>query len=64
MASAQVKNLYVNAARVPRIFEERGGIFRHHVDPLIENGYAEAIEVLRQTEESLTSNLVTKVLIG
>jgi hypothetical protein len=51
LASAQVKNLYVNAARVPRIFEERGGIFRHHVDLLIENGYAEAIEVLRQTEE-------------
>jgi uncharacterized protein (TIGR04168 family) len=44
--------LYVNAARVPRIFEERGGIFHHHVDLLIENGYAEAIEVLRQTEES------------
>lgn len=44
--------LYVNAARVPRIFEERGGIFHHHVDLLIENDYAEAIEVLRETGES------------
>lgn len=42
--------LYVNAARVPRIFEERGGVFHHHVDLVIEGGYADAIEVLRQTE--------------
>lgn len=43
--------LYVNAARVPRIFEERGGVFHHHVDLVIEGGHADAIEVLRQTEE-------------
>lgn len=42
--------LYVNAARVPRIFEERGGVFHHHVDLMIEDGYADAVEVLRQTE--------------
>jgi uncharacterized protein (TIGR04168 family) len=42
--------LYINAARVPRIFEERGGVFHHHVDLFIENGYAEAVEVLRQTD--------------
>jgi uncharacterized protein (TIGR04168 family) len=39
--------LYVNAARVPRIFEERGALYHHHVDLLIEDGSAEAIEVLR-----------------
>jgi len=43
--------LYVNAARVPRIFEERGGVFHHHVDLIIENDKAEAVEVLRQTAE-------------
>lgn len=43
--------LYINAARVPRIFEERGGVFHHHVDLLIEEDGAEAIEVLRQTED-------------
>jgi hypothetical protein len=37
----------VNAARVPRIFEERGALYHHHVDLLIEDGTAEAIEVLR-----------------
>jgi uncharacterized protein (TIGR04168 family) len=42
--------LYINAARVPRIFEERGGVFHHHVDLFIEDGYAEAVEVLRQTD--------------
>jgi len=42
--------LYINAARVPRIFEERGGMFHHHVDLFIESGYAEAVEVLRQTD--------------
>jgi uncharacterized protein (TIGR04168 family) len=42
--------LYINAARVPRIFEERGGVFHHHVDLFIEQGYAEAVEVLRQTD--------------
>jgi uncharacterized protein (TIGR04168 family) len=42
--------LYVNAARVPRIFEERGGVFHHHVDLIIENDCADAVEVLRQTE--------------
>jgi uncharacterized protein (TIGR04168 family) len=42
--------LYINAARVPRIFEERGGVFHHHVDLFIEGGYAEAVEVLRQTD--------------
>ena len=43
--------LYVNAARVPRIFEERGGIFHHHVDLIIEGDSADAVEVLRQTED-------------
>jgi uncharacterized protein (TIGR04168 family) len=43
--------LYINAARVPRIFEERGGVFHHHVDLWIENGHADAIEVLRQTAD-------------
>lgn len=42
--------LYVNAARVPRIFEERGGVFHHHVDLIIDGDQAEAIEVLRQTD--------------
>jgi len=40
--------LYINAARVPRIFEERGHVYHHHVDLRIEGGEAEAIEVLRQ----------------
>jgi uncharacterized protein (TIGR04168 family) len=42
--------LYVNAARVPRIFEERGHVLHHHVDLTIENDEAEAVEVLRQVE--------------
>lgn len=42
--------LYINAARVPRIFEERGGVFHHHVDLFIEDGHAEAVEVIRQTD--------------
>jgi uncharacterized protein (TIGR04168 family) len=40
--------LYVNAARVPRIFEETGGVFHHHIDLTIENGVAEAVEIMRQ----------------
>jgi uncharacterized protein (TIGR04168 family) len=40
--------LYVNAARVPRIFEDRNGIFHHHVDLFIEGDQAEAVEVLRR----------------
>ena len=42
--------LYVNAARVPRIFEERGHVYHHHIDLRIEDGEAEAIEVLREAE--------------
>ncbi len=42
--------LYINAARVPRIFEERGHVYHHHVDLRIEDGEAEAIEVLREGE--------------
>jgi uncharacterized protein (TIGR04168 family) len=42
--------LYVNAARVPRIFEERGHLYHHHIDLRIEDGEAEAIEVLREAE--------------
>jgi uncharacterized protein (TIGR04168 family) len=40
--------LYVNAARVPRIFEDRDGVFHHHVDVLIDGDHAEAFEVLRR----------------
>jgi uncharacterized protein (TIGR04168 family) len=40
--------LYVNAARVPRIFEERGGLFHHHVDLIIDGDEADAVEVLRR----------------
>lgn len=43
--------LYINAARVPRIFEERGHAYHHHVDLRIEHGEAEAIEVLREEDE-------------
>lgn len=43
--------LYVNAARVPRIFEEDGGVYHHHVDLLIESGEAEVIEVLRRGDK-------------
>jgi uncharacterized protein (TIGR04168 family) len=42
--------LYVNAARVPRIFEERGHAYHHHVDLNIDGDEAEAVEVLRQTD--------------
>ena len=42
--------LYVNAARVPRIFEERGHAYHHHVDLTIEGSDVEAIEVLRQVD--------------
>jgi uncharacterized protein (TIGR04168 family) len=40
--------LHVNCARVPRIFEERGAEYHHHVDLVIDGNSAEAIEVLRQ----------------
>ncbi len=41
--------LYVNAARVPRIFKNRDGdgVLHHHIDLVIEGSRAEAIEVLR-----------------
>ncbi len=39
--------LYVNAARVPRIFEDRTGLIHHHVDLVIDGTHVEAIEVLR-----------------
>ena len=38
--------LYVNAARVPRIFERDGGTSRHHVELVIEGGGARASEVV------------------
>lgn len=40
--------VYINAARVPRIFEDRDGVFHHHVDLLIDGDQAEAFEVLRR----------------
>lgn len=40
--------LYVNAARVPRIFEDRDGVFHHHVDLRIDGDRAYAVEVLRR----------------
>lgn len=43
--------LYVNAARVPRIFEERGSTYHHHIDLLVEHDGAEAVEVLRRGQE-------------
>ncbi|MDB4988487.1 MAG: putative transcripton factor for heterocyst differentiation DevT [Myxococcaceae bacterium] len=43
--------LYINAARVPRIFEERDGVFHHHVDLLIDGKQSYAVEVLRRGEE-------------
>lgn len=39
--------LYVNAARVPRIFEGGAGVLHHHVDLVIDGNRVEAIEVLR-----------------
>lgn len=38
--------LYVNAARVPRIFEREGTVARHHVELVVERGVARAREVL------------------
>ena len=38
--------LYVNAARVPRIFEANGRTLRHHVELTIAGGVARAREVL------------------
>jgi hypothetical protein len=40
--------LYVNAARVPRIFEDKDGLFHHHVDLHIDGEHADAVEVLRR----------------
>jgi uncharacterized protein (TIGR04168 family) len=40
--------LYINAARVPRIFEDRNGLFHHHVDLFIDGQHADAVEVLRR----------------
>ncbi len=42
--------LYVNAARVPRIFEERGTTYHHHVDLVIDEHGVDAIEVLRRPD--------------
>jgi uncharacterized protein (TIGR04168 family) len=39
--------LYVNAARVPRIFEDGDGVYHHHVDLFVEGDAVEAVEVLR-----------------
>jgi hypothetical protein len=38
--------LYVNAARVPRIFEEAGVSMHHHIALHLENDRIEAREVL------------------
>jgi uncharacterized protein (TIGR04168 family) len=43
--------LYVNAARVPRIFEESGGVFHYHVDVVVQDGRAEAVEVVRHVRD-------------
>ena len=43
--------LYINAARVPRIFEDRDGVFHHHIDLVIEGNQAQAVEVLRHGDE-------------
>lgn len=40
--------LYVNAARVPRIFKEKGVTYHHHIDLQIDDGMARATEILRQ----------------
>jgi uncharacterized protein (TIGR04168 family) len=42
--------LYVNAACVPRIFEDRDGVHHHHVDLLVRGDDVEAVEVLRLVE--------------
>jgi uncharacterized protein (TIGR04168 family) len=42
--------LYVNAAKVPRIFEERGEEYHHHIDLVIDGDEVDAIEVLRQPD--------------
>ncbi len=42
--------LYVNAARVPRIFRIQGTRYHHHVDLTIADGRAEAVEVLREPD--------------
>lgn len=41
---------YINAARVPRIFEDRDGVFHHHIDLVIEGNQTWAVEVLRHGE--------------
>ncbi len=38
--------LYVNAARVPRVFEQGGRTVRHHVEVVLGEGTATAREVL------------------
>jgi hypothetical protein len=43
--------LYINAARVPRIFEDADGLHHHHVDLVIEGDQALAVEVLRRGDE-------------
>lgn len=48
--SRQDDTLYVNAARVPRIFEDRDGLMHHHIDLVLEGDMAYAVEVLRRGE--------------
>lgn len=42
--------LYINAARVPRIFKEDGVRYHHHIDLVYERGLCEAVEVLRESD--------------
>lgn len=41
--------LYLNAARVPRIFERGGRVLRHHVEVVVDEHRARAREVLRSS---------------
>ena len=41
--------LHINAARVPRIFREKGATYHHHIDLHVKADSVEAVEVLRET---------------
>lgn len=43
--------LYINAARVPRIFEDNDGLHHHHIDLVLEGERAYAVEVLRRGDQ-------------
>lgn len=46
LARDEAGTLHVNAARVPRVFVERGKERRHHVEVVVEGDHAEAREIL------------------